>query len=543
MINLQNVYEIKNVLNDKFIDKISDELGNILYESFKNKTISGIPPLTLSKCKGEPLLDYKLYGDCIQSAPPTGEEGIEVESVGVKTKNLWSYGDLNTYIHEGYEFDFDLTGTFTLSYDIDYDSYKLENAPVFEVYYDDDYDDYPVFDLDERHSITITGHLTKIKFRNIGKINGRIINIQLERNSTMTEYEPYGYKIPITARSKNLFDINNPNVYLKNQAIVEEIENGFKYTCTTNLSYSSYASYQLEFSHIAGKYITASADFTLSEGNAGIMRIGYWRAINATSSTFEAIKMVSFNKNGKVSVTAKIPLALSSDVKSGICVFINVASNANMNGATLEMRNLQVETGSNVTEYEPYVGSVTKNIYLSEPLRRIGANVGYYYKDYIDFKKQQVVRYVHETKLIDIMTTANGTQYTNGICSMRCLIEKNPPCWWVEPLSNWFKCEINSGTKKNVISFWEDLEYMDCYISASDIGLDPVTSTTTNRTIGDSMRYYVADRDAYIIYATPTSTIESIEVPVIPTFKGTTIFEINVMTKPSNVEVIYKGKS
>ena len=49
----------------------------------------------------------------------------------------------------------------------------------------------------------------------------------------------------------------------------------------------------------------------------------------------------------------------------------------------------QLELGETATEYEPYRVPVTANIYLDEPLRKIGD-----YADYIDFKGQRVVRKV-----------------------------------------------------------------------------------------------------------------------------------------------------
>ena len=82
MIDLTNVYEIRNVLDDKEIDKIEDELGNVIYEAFKLLPMSGIPPLTLQKCKGVDLVDYKIYGESVQNGEPTPDTPIEVESVG-----------------------------------------------------------------------------------------------------------------------------------------------------------------------------------------------------------------------------------------------------------------------------------------------------------------------------------------------------------------------------------------------------------------------------------------------------------------------------
>ena len=37
-----------------------------VYESWKNLIASGVPPLTLTNCKGVDLVDYKIYGESVQ---------------------------------------------------------------------------------------------------------------------------------------------------------------------------------------------------------------------------------------------------------------------------------------------------------------------------------------------------------------------------------------------------------------------------------------------------------------------------------------------
>jgi len=178
------------------------------------------------------------------------------------------------------------------------------------------------------------------------------IEIQSVGNLVTDENDSnYGkYEIPVSVTGKNLFDYNNPNLYVLYGVTVENIENGFKYTSTVNNAYGSNASYSLDFSQIAGKIITVSGDFNLSDGNTGILRIGYWD----TNNVFQYLKIKSINTNGKTEVTAEIPETLPDDAKSSYCVFINVTAKANMSGATLEMKNLQVEVGNTSTEYESY---------------------------------------------------------------------------------------------------------------------------------------------------------------------------------------------
>ena len=72
-----------------------------------------------------------------------------------------------------------------------------------------------------------------------------------------------------------------------------------------------------------------------------------------------------------------------------IQVYANDFSVTESKDVTSTINQLMLELGTTATEYEPYRVPVTANIYLDEPLRKIGD-----YADYIDFKGQRVVRKV-----------------------------------------------------------------------------------------------------------------------------------------------------
>jgi hypothetical protein len=54
-------------------------------------------------------------------------------------------------------------------------------------------------------------------------------------------------------------------------------------------------------------------------------------------------------------------------------------------------KNFQIQDGSVATPYEPYIEPTTTNIFLNEPLRKIGD-----YADYVNFKDKCVVRKTSE---------------------------------------------------------------------------------------------------------------------------------------------------
>lgn len=66
----------------------------VVYEAFKKLIASGVPPITLQKCKGVDLVDYKIYGNSVQNGTPTPDNPVEIQSVGdlVTDENDANYG-------------------------------------------------------------------------------------------------------------------------------------------------------------------------------------------------------------------------------------------------------------------------------------------------------------------------------------------------------------------------------------------------------------------------------------------------------------------
>ena len=89
---------------------------------------------------------------------------------------------------------------------------------------------------------------------------------------------------------------------------------------------------------------------------------------------------------------------------------------------------IQIEEGKTKSEFEPYIEPVTTNIFLNEPLRKIGD-----YADYIDFKHNKVIR---NTFL----------RVYDGIS------DKNNPFNKSDSEENWAGKNIHSDKNEN---FWE----------------------------------------------------------------------------------------
>ena len=177
-----------------------------------------------------------IYGESIQNGTPTPTSPVEIESVGEKTKNIAIIKSLNSLKEQD--------GIYTSTKQDTATSLRMKLQFKAGTNYVGKIVETP---SSGRYSITLTAPTTEwkyLRFSNNGKIiepsiffdlpyekyKGKTItfsftivdsnvatfsykDIQLEEGSTATEYEPYGYKIPITV--SNGTETKTANIYLK----------------------------------------------------------------------------------------------------------------------------------------------------------------------------------------------------------------------------------------------------------------------------------------------------------------------------------------
>lgn len=171
-------------------------------------------------------------------------------------------------------------------------------------------------------------------------------DIVITKDTTITEYEPYGYKIPVTMTGKNLFDGSFPNSgsYLSTNKF-----NGEKLAVSITDKDTS--------TDITGLYLAFASD-----------------------------TVYPFTKSQYIIIDSDIRLTQTTSTELKY-LLIYPATQASINKINARF-NIQVEIGNSVTPYEPYNGQ-TYNIYLSEPLRKVSNTA-----DYIDCTTGEVVRKV-----------------------------------------------------------------------------------------------------------------------------------------------------
>lgn len=188
--------------------------------------------------------------------------------------------------------------------------------------------------------------------------------------------EPYGYRIPIITKSINVFD-----------------ESKMEYTtgATVNNHIISYAgSLNVDIKLPAGRYtLICDHNNTMWVRNG---KVGSGYVVSKSKTT----PYVTFNFSG------------TYDGYLRLSMFKPANENAMMS-------NIMIIEGSisAVPQYEPYIEPIITNIYLDEPLRKIGD-----YADYIDFKDKKEVHYNGSTPIeepidLPIISANEGTTVIN----------------------------------------------------------------------------------------------------------------------------------
>lgn len=283
---------------------------------------------------------------------PTPNAPIEIESVGDKTKNLWN----STIVSGCYRFN---NGDY-----IQYPGYVCNATPIpvepGETYtlsakdYDDPYGAGFVFynngvfvSSSETNNLTITvpagANQLCYDFRKSSSPNSLdhsdITNVQLEKSSSPTTYEPYGYKIPVTVTGKN---ICNPSSFINTGKLLSGTDGGLN----TNTNYKT-----TDYIFIKAGTYTLSLDNTYDGTGATTTRMCLYN--NSYGYTGNAISDSTVRPTHP-----SYTFTIAND-----CYYRLSVRNTDTN--------VQLEKSATETTYEAYTATTT-NIYLNEPLRKIG---------------------------------------------------------------------------------------------------------------------------------------------------------------------------
>ena len=198
------------------------------------------------------------------------------------------------------------------------------------------------------------------------------------------------------------------------------------------------------------------------------------------------------------------------------------------------------------TEYEPYgykvpikisngLETTTTNIYLNEPLRKIGD-----YADYINYKNKKVVRNIAREFITNVeYISSNSGAYKTFLSdiSHKPLISygdyNNPPYSMGFAISNKFK---QSSYQYRLLGNYPNL--IQSYITSGGINRLAYTFGDSSITTIELAQEVIGD-GFEVCYVLATPTEETIEIPAIETFDGTTTIRVETTVEPSEFTINY----
>lgn len=213
--------KIVDSAEDGIIDEIEID-NNTFHFAKENEVTNGV----CDNAVAEPIIDMQVMGNSVQDGTPTPEVPIEVESVGEKSKNLFNKNKItkgkNLNANTGGLYDSATRGvsdyipvcanqTYNVDFGIGYQNFINQNSTPYSVLYNSDL----TFNSQTAITRTTTGYYFTSPINGFIRLNFYIDMedyVQLEVGSTVTEYEPYGYKIPVKV-SNNTEEITT-NIYL-----------------------------------------------------------------------------------------------------------------------------------------------------------------------------------------------------------------------------------------------------------------------------------------------------------------------------------------
>ena len=366
-------------------------------------------PLKMENCKkNKKMRDLKVYGNSVQDGTPTPDVPVEVQCVGELTRNLFDedkflnmsgissnsaewYMPNSTLWGNNYSYSDDITFKENTQYTIGMVAKCTGGGGRFKVVYTDGTTSYVTAPTAEYTTIVYTSTANKTisyiggHYNNSGTFYIQKKSMFVCEGATATSYEPYGkYKIPVVVRGKNMvkdaraifksFANNYTELEEDGRQCIRMTSDGGK-TATLDFTFKENTQYTISFDYKC-KYKGTGYDLPY-DVPFGI----YYTDGSSTSISLGAID----DTWRKRVVTSKANKTISH-IKSISFHWII--------WSYIDINTFQIEEGITATPYEPYQ-AVTTNIFLNEPLRKLGD-----YADYINSKENKVVRNV-DKKLVN----------------------------------------------------------------------------------------------------------------------------------------------
>ena len=231
----------------------------------------------------------------------------------------------------------------------------------------------------------------------------------------------------------------------------------------------------------------------------------------------------------------------SFTIESGESYFIVGIAKLGVSQSDINSVKLIVNTGSAAFSYEPYgykipivSGGVTTNVYLNEPLRKIG--------DYADTITTDgtVLRRIKKIVLTGQESWTRGSDYTFYIKSVNDYLHiKDIIC-----VSSHYVAQINVDSG-DLIDYGTCCFYYGVDEHEADIYVLYLKNITAYSTVEDFKAFlaaqYSAGTPVTVWYILSTPTTESTTTSAIPTTSGINTIDVGTSLKPSEMSLTYDG--
>ena len=225
---------------------IYDKDGDIVFEKGFTRETSGTVPLTINGI-GKDLKAWSITGNTVQNGTPTPDNPVEVQAVGDRTGNLFDYSTIRTGYRIAWATGVDYADNTAMMSDyikVKNTTYSCSNTAMIICY---DGNKKYLGALNKSMVVEkevgifcdmFTINDNECKFIKLLAYQGVVIGnkTMLNEGSTPLPYEPYGYKIPVVTRGKNLF---NYNLMFQNSVVYNDYFNVY------NLILKPYTEYEI----------------------------------------------------------------------------------------------------------------------------------------------------------------------------------------------------------------------------------------------------------------------------------------------------------
>ena len=336
LTNEQNYYDIADTIRQmKNVNTTYKprQMASALKDIYSNE-VEGLPPLSF-EANGNNLLNYRI----------DGASG----GVGDRTKNLCPYNKVNNsiiaHVESGKTYSFSLFASFLIGFNLMKRNASSQSTSSVATKYNSEGNVSATFTADEDFDLFVNG---------FSSISGKtflesVSNFQLEESSTVTDYEPYGYKVPVVVNGKNLLK-NTENSFTLH-GVTFTVNNDKSITCNGTASsmllivFSNY----FEDLIVNNEYIFSGCPPT---GSISTYRLQLVLYSGAVYNIFGEEKKFTYKEEYVGNPNKSIRIVIEKD-----CVCNNLTFYPMMRLASIED-----------DTYEPYIEPTTTNIYLDEPI-------------------------------------------------------------------------------------------------------------------------------------------------------------------------------